>query len=52
MKDGKKNQKKRSIIYSRCGKVFNKVGFKNAKMEDIAKRADITKVTLYTYFPI
>ncbi|MBK8347866.1 MAG: TetR/AcrR family transcriptional regulator [Saprospiraceae bacterium] len=26
------------------------MGFKNAKMEDIAKKSRITKVTLYTYF--
>lgn len=49
MKDEKKNQKE-SIIILAAEKVFTEVGFKNAKMEDIAKRADITKVTLYTYF--
>jgi len=30
--------------------VFSKVGFRNAKMEDIASEAGITKVTLYSYF--
>jgi AcrR family transcriptional regulator len=30
--------------------VFDVVGFKNAKMEDIASTAGITKVTLYSYF--
>lgn len=31
-------------------KIFGTVGFKNAKMEDIAVEAGITKVTLYSYF--
>lgn len=31
-------------------KVFSNVGFKNAKMDDIAAEAGITKVTLYSYF--
>ncbi|MBK7637968.1 MAG: helix-turn-helix transcriptional regulator [Saprospiraceae bacterium] len=41
---------KESIIILAAEKVFGEVGFKNAKMEDIAKKAGITKVTLYTYF--
>ena len=41
---------KESNIITAAEKVFGEVGFKNAKMEDIAKKASITKVTLYTYF--
>ena len=49
MKASKKNQKEQNII-SAAEKVFEQVGFTNAKMEDIAKEASITKVTLYSYF--
>ncbi|MBK8347753.1 MAG: TetR/AcrR family transcriptional regulator [Saprospiraceae bacterium] len=49
MKDNKKNLKE-SLIIKAAESVFGDVGFKNAKMEDIAKKAGITKVTLYTYF--
>ncbi|HLO55997.1 MAG TPA: TetR/AcrR family transcriptional regulator [Saprospiraceae bacterium] len=49
MKDNKKNQKESKIVEA-AEQVFNEVGFKNAKMEDIASKAGITKVTLYTYF--
>lgn len=49
MNDSKKNIKESNIIYA-AEKVFSEVGFKNAKMEDIAQIAGITKVTLYTYF--
>ena len=49
MKDNKKNLKEFKIIEA-AEKVFSVVGFKNAKMDDIAKKASITKVTLYTYF--
>ncbi|MBK9741897.1 MAG: TetR/AcrR family transcriptional regulator [Saprospiraceae bacterium] len=49
MKDKKKSLKE-SIIINAAERVFERVGFKNAKMEDIAKDAEITKVTLYTYF--
>ena len=49
MKDAKRNLKENKIIEA-AEKVFNQVGFKNAKMEDISHHAGITKVTLYTYF--
>jgi AcrR family transcriptional regulator len=49
MKDSKKIIKEK-IIVDAAEHVFGEVGFKNAKMEDIAKQAKITKVTLYAYF--
>lgn len=49
MNDSKKSQKESQIINA-AEKVFGMVGFKNAKMDDIAKKAGITKVTLYSYF--
>lgn len=49
MNSNKKNQKEYQMIVA-AEKVFNQVGFKNAKMEDIASEAGITKVTLYSYF--
>ena len=49
MRDSKKSIKENKIIEA-AEKVFNAVGFKNAKMEDIAAEAGITKVTLYSYF--
>lgn len=49
MKASKKVIKEQQII-GFAEKVFDKVGFSNAKMEDIAKEAGITKVTLYSYF--
>jgi len=49
MKDSKKSIKEQRIIEA-AERVFLKVGFKNAKMEDIASEAGITKVTLYAYF--
>jgi len=45
-----KRQTKEEFIIDAAEKVFNKVGYKNAKMEEVAKLAGITKVTLYTYF--
>jgi len=48
------NEEKRAIkennIILAAERVFSEVGFKNAKMEDIAAEASITKVTLYSYF--
>lgn len=41
---------KEAKLISAAETVFAKVGFKNAKMEDIASEAGITKVTLYSYF--
>lgn len=49
MNSEKKLEKERAIIDA-AEKVFNSVGFKNAKMDDIADAASITKVTLYSYF--
>ena len=49
MKNSKKSFKEGKIIKA-AERVFNAVGFKNAKMEDIASEAGITKVTLYSYF--
>jgi len=49
MKASKKIKKEQDIIVA-AEAVFSRVGFTNAKMEDIAKEAGITKVTLYSYF--
>ena len=49
MRDTKKALKESRIIEA-AEKIFATVGFKNAKMEDIASEAGITKVTLYSYF--
>lgn len=49
MNSEKKLEKERGIIDA-AEKVFHAVGFKNAKMDDIAEAAGITKVTLYSYF--
>jgi AcrR family transcriptional regulator len=49
MKESTKLRKEKSLIES-AENVFSKVGFKNARMEDIALDAGITKVTLYSYF--
>lgn len=49
MRDSKRNIKE-AIIVSAAESVFSEVGFKNAKVEDIASGAGITKVTLYSYF--
>lgn len=49
MNDAKRIAKENKIIDA-AEQVFLKVGFKNAKMESIAKGAGITKVTLYSYF--
>jgi len=49
MKDTKRTLKENNIIEA-AERVFKIVGFKNAKMEDIASEAGITKVTLYSYF--
>lgn len=49
MKEEKRELKVASIIRA-AESVFEKYGFRNAKMEDIAAEAGITKVTLYSYF--
>ena len=49
MKDSKKNLKEQKIIEA-AERIFSKYGFINAKMDEIAVEAGITKVTLYSYF--
>lgn len=49
MDRAKKLAKENNIIVA-AEEVFGKVGFHNAKMEEIAQAAGITKVTLYSYF--
>ncbi|HRX28592.1 MAG TPA: TetR/AcrR family transcriptional regulator [Saprospiraceae bacterium] len=49
MKESKRTQKEENILIA-AEKVFGKYGFKNAKMDQIAKHAGITKVTLYSYY--
>jgi AcrR family transcriptional regulator len=44
-----KRQIKESNIIEAAERIFSSVGFKNAKMDDIAVEAGITKVTLYSY---
>lgn len=43
-------QKKENHIIDAAEEIFSKLGYKNTRMEDVAKRAGITKVTLYSYF--
>lgn len=45
-----KKQLKESNIIEAAEEVIGSVGLKNAKMDDIAAAAGITKVTLYSYF--
>ena len=49
MRDSKRTAKEQNIILA-AEKVFAEMGFRNAKMEDVASLAGITKVTLYSYF--
>lgn len=49
MNDAKRNAKE-NLIVDAAERVFSVMGFKNAKMENIASEAGITKVTLYSYF--
>lgn len=49
MKEDKRISKEETIITA-AEKVFGEVGYKNAKMEEVAAVAGITKVTLYSYF--
>lgn len=49
MRESIRSLKENSIIDA-AEKIFNSVGFRNAKMEDISSEAGITKVTLYSYF--
>lgn len=45
-----KKQLKENQITEAAERVFSRIGYKNAKMEQIASEAGITKVTLYSYF--
>ncbi|MEZ5043795.1 MAG: TetR/AcrR family transcriptional regulator [Saprospiraceae bacterium] len=45
-----KNKEKEEAIIRAAEKVFFSVGYQNAKMEDIAKGCDFSKVTVYSYF--
>jgi len=45
-----KKQIKENRIIDAASSLFAEVGYKNAKMDDIAKGAGMTKVTLYSYF--
>jgi AcrR family transcriptional regulator len=49
MNDAKRAIKEANLVEA-AERIFASVGFKNAKMEDIASAAGITKVTLYSYF--
>ncbi len=49
MNQQKRLEKERAIVRAAI-KVVSDYGINNAKMEDIAQEAKITKVTLYTYF--
>lgn len=49
MELSRKQVKEAKIIDAAIG-IIGEVGFRNAKMDDIAKAAGITKVTLYSYF--
>ena len=49
MKEDKSLSKEEAIINA-AEKVFGESGYRNAKMEDVASAAGITKLTLYTYF--
>lgn len=44
-----KRQIKESNILEAAERIFSSLGYKNAKMDDIAAEAGITKVTLYSY---
>ena len=41
---------KRNIIIEEASKLINKLGFKNTKMEEIAKKVGFSKASLYLYF--
>ena len=45
-----KKQKKEQNIIVAAERIFESFGFHNAKIDDIAHEAGITKVTLYSYF--
>ncbi len=48
--DHQRRKEKENKIIVAAEKIFDAVGFGNAKMEEIAAEAGITKVTLYSYF--
>jgi AcrR family transcriptional regulator len=46
-----KSATKRQAILDAAAAVFQEHGFERTSMEDIRKRADFSKATLYSYFP-
>jgi AcrR family transcriptional regulator len=46
-----KSTTKRQAILKAAAEVFQETGFERTSMEDIRKRAEFSKATLYSYFP-
>ncbi|MDA3884144.1 MAG: TetR/AcrR family transcriptional regulator [Candidatus Delongbacteria bacterium] len=46
----KEIEMKKKAILDEAKKIINKVGFKNAKMKDIAEKVGFSKASLYSYF--
>jgi AcrR family transcriptional regulator len=46
----KEIEMKKKIILEEAKKIINKVGFKNAKMKNIAEKVGFSKASLYSYF--
>jgi AcrR family transcriptional regulator len=46
-----KSETKRQAILKAAAEVFQENGFERTSMEDIRKRAEFSKATLYSYFP-
>lgn len=46
-----KSAAKRQAILDAAAAIFQEQGFERTSMEDIRKRADFSKATLYSYFP-
>jgi TetR/AcrR family transcriptional regulator of autoinduction and epiphytic fitness len=42
---------KRQQIIDGAGKIFSSLGFDATSMSDVARQADVSKATLYVYFP-
>lgn len=47
----RKKQRTRQTIASTAARLFEKKGFENVRMVDIAAAADVSEQTLYNYFP-
>jgi len=55
MKSGRRERKKAALcrnIVAKAMQLFNKEGFYNVTMEQIAECSDVSKATLYKYFPL